>query len=121
MLDAEVVKADGSVVWASTEPDLLWALRGGGSGFCGKARAQDLLLLYETVTHMRIKTSGYKVRFSRLSVSSSDMDWAHSHPYQRAAGASKGTFCLHVDYRGRQAIDVSLRDEETHVEQNRRY
>ncbi|KAB8259403.1 FAD-binding domain-containing protein [Aspergillus pseudonomiae] len=33
MLDAKVVKYDGSVVWASTEPDLLWALRGGGGGF----------------------------------------------------------------------------------------
>ncbi|KAE8139932.1 FAD-binding domain-containing protein [Aspergillus pseudotamarii] len=33
MLDAKVVKYDGSVVWASREPQLLWALRGGGGGF----------------------------------------------------------------------------------------
>ncbi|KAL2834698.1 FAD binding domain-containing protein [Aspergillus pseudoustus] len=33
MLDAKVVKYDGSVVWASSEPELLWALRGGGGGF----------------------------------------------------------------------------------------
>ncbi|KAL4965550.1 FAD-binding oxidoreductase [Aspergillus stella-maris] len=37
LLDAQVVKYDGSVVWASQEPDggsgLLWALRGGGGGF----------------------------------------------------------------------------------------
>ncbi|EXJ64789.1 hypothetical protein A1O7_01127 [Cladophialophora yegresii CBS 114405] len=33
LLDAQVVKMDGSVVWASSEPDLLWALRGGGGGF----------------------------------------------------------------------------------------
>ncbi|PLB44948.1 FAD-binding domain-containing protein [Aspergillus steynii IBT 23096] len=33
MLDAKVVKYDGSVVWASAEPELLWALRGGGGGF----------------------------------------------------------------------------------------
>ncbi|PSN59824.1 FAD-binding domain-containing protein [Corynespora cassiicola Philippines] len=32
-LDAEVVKYDGSVVLASSEPELLWALRGGGGGF----------------------------------------------------------------------------------------
>ncbi|KIX00110.1 uncharacterized protein Z518_10247 [Rhinocladiella mackenziei CBS 650.93] len=33
MLDAQVVKMDGSVTWAGEEPDLLWALRGGGGGF----------------------------------------------------------------------------------------
>jgi hypothetical protein len=33
MLDCQVVKLDGSVVWASTEPDLLWALRGTETGF----------------------------------------------------------------------------------------
>lgn len=35
MLDAQVVKLDGQVVWASTEPDLLWALRGAGGSFGG--------------------------------------------------------------------------------------
>ncbi|KAL3491868.1 FAD binding domain-containing protein [Aspergillus germanicus] len=34
MLDAKVVKYNGSIVWASSEPELLWALRGGGGGFC---------------------------------------------------------------------------------------
>jgi FAD/FMN-containing dehydrogenase len=33
LLDAQVVKLDGSVIWASTEPDLMWALRGGGGSF----------------------------------------------------------------------------------------
>ena len=33
LLDAQVVKMDGSIVWASHEPDLIWALRGGGGGF----------------------------------------------------------------------------------------
>ncbi|KAF6812124.1 cysteine desulfurase [Colletotrichum plurivorum] len=36
-LDAEVVKYDGSVVMASQEPELLWALRGSGGGFGGNA------------------------------------------------------------------------------------
>lgn len=36
MLDAQVVKVDGSVVWASEEPDLLWGLRGAQLGLGGK-------------------------------------------------------------------------------------
>lgn len=35
MLDAQVVKLDGQVAWASAEPDLLWALRGAGGSFGG--------------------------------------------------------------------------------------
>jgi len=33
LLDVQVIKLDGSVLWASDEPELLWALRGGGGGF----------------------------------------------------------------------------------------
>lgn len=33
MLDAEIVLMDGTIKWASSDPDLLWALRGGGGGF----------------------------------------------------------------------------------------
>ncbi|KAF2017337.1 cysteine desulfurase [Aaosphaeria arxii CBS 175.79] len=33
MLDAEIVLMDGSVLWASSDPELLWALRGGGGVF----------------------------------------------------------------------------------------
>jgi len=36
MLDAQVVKLDGSVLWASEDPDLIWALRGAGASFGGK-------------------------------------------------------------------------------------
>lgn len=32
-LDAQVVKLDGKVIWASEEPELLFALRGGGHEF----------------------------------------------------------------------------------------
>ncbi|KIX92942.1 uncharacterized protein Z520_11418 [Fonsecaea multimorphosa CBS 102226] len=34
MVDAEVVTLDGTVLWASQEPSLLWALRGAGASFC---------------------------------------------------------------------------------------
>ena len=34
LLDAEVVKVDGTVLWASEDPDLLFALRG-AYGFAG--------------------------------------------------------------------------------------
>ncbi|KAK5106680.1 hypothetical protein LTS08_000801 [Lithohypha guttulata] len=33
LLDARVVTADGRVFWASTDPDLFWAMRGTESGF----------------------------------------------------------------------------------------
>lgn len=33
MLDAQIVLMDGSVLWASSDPELLWALRGGGGRF----------------------------------------------------------------------------------------
>lgn len=43
MLDAQVVKLDGQVIWASAEPDLLWALRGAGGSFGGKYGSIELL------------------------------------------------------------------------------
>lgn len=50
MLDAQVVKYDGSVVWASTEPELLWALRGGGGGFGGNTPEQPSINIRDTDT-----------------------------------------------------------------------
>ena len=36
MLDAQVVKLDGTATWASVEPELLWALRGTEGSFASQ-------------------------------------------------------------------------------------
>ena len=35
LLDAHLVLSSGKSIWASQDPDLLWAMRGGGGNFGG--------------------------------------------------------------------------------------
>jgi FAD/FMN-containing dehydrogenase len=58
MLDAQVVKLDGSVVWASEEPDLLWALRGAVPGLGG----QTLRLLFKKNANKSEVVTSFKFR-----------------------------------------------------------
>lgn len=50
LLDAQVVKLDGTVKWASEEPDLLWALRGTIMDFAGTSLIH-IVSASESLTH----------------------------------------------------------------------
>ena len=70
MLDAQVVKMNGQVLWASKEPDPLWALRRGGDfvGAFGKSwlnvGCSNELTVPEN--RRRSKTEGLPVSFINL-------------------------------------------------------
>ncbi|KAM0330557.1 hypothetical protein ACHAQA_003504 [Verticillium albo-atrum] len=51
-VDAEVVKYDGTVVMASAEPDLLWALRGSGGGFGSELNPFILATLHRKLGYL---------------------------------------------------------------------
>ena len=50
LLDMQIVLGDGRILWASEEPELMWALRGGGGNFGGK-------LQHSTACHSRVGTN----------------------------------------------------------------
>lgn len=68
MLDAQVVKLDGQVVWASAEPDLLWALRGAGGSFGGTYGFKDQLSFLRSLCPAPGGVSGTKLTRQKLVV-----------------------------------------------------
>jgi cysteine desulfurase len=66
MLDAQVVKTDGTILWASEDPDLLWALRGTGCSFGGKLyhllRLSCIIPFLKKLTFMSFVESGNKIQ-----------------------------------------------------------
>ena len=85
MLDAQVVKLDGQVVWASAEPDLLWALRGAGGSFGGKCGSLTgfvalELLISQLERHFRMVANKPTIsrdsfQATRLPLHSVDICW----------------------------------------------
>lgn len=80
MLDAQIVKINGDITWASEEPDILWALRGGGGGFAGNIHRSC------SVSKLTKDNSGYCVQAEGLQVSYVDLQWAYNL-------SSRSTFC----------------------------
>ncbi|KAK5126121.1 hypothetical protein LTR85_011476 [Meristemomyces frigidus] len=72
LLDMQVVLGNGRVLWASEEPDLLWALRGGGGNF-------------GVVTALKLKARPYtdKIFSGVLAI-----------PYSSLAACSKGVAAM---------------------------
>lgn len=75
MLDAEVVKHDDLVIWASSEPELLWSLCGGGSGFAGMYQHHISTFLQ----HDLIQYNRHTIHPPRLPVFPKHL--GRSHPY----------------------------------------
>lgn len=66
LLDAQVVLHDGRVLWASEEPDLMWALRGGGGNFGGQLIQSNTATMQltecEVVTALKFRARPYPPR-----------------------------------------------------------
>lgn len=76
MLDAQVVKLDGSVVWASAEPDLLWGLRGAYIGVGGKSINQRQC---SNPMLICLRGSRHEVQTAGTQVSPEHLGRAHHH------------------------------------------
>lgn len=86
LLDVRIILQDGRALWASEEPDLLWALRGGGGNF-------------GAVSQLRLQTHTYENKiWSGMVHVPSDPDTLHkvSHAVSVFAKKKDAKMALHV-------------------------
>lgn len=89
MLDAEIVKLDGSVVWASQEPELLWGLRGAQLGLGGKYSGYSPVMLFVA----KAIRSGHKFQIASTQVSTRDLGRRHYGTQKQRNGVCLWSCC----------------------------
>ena len=119
LLDAQVVKLDGQVVWAAEEePDLLWALRGAGGSFGGTSvfyrpiRLPQILCFSPTEARLEVANAPTYSRDSfqaaSLPLHAVDICRSNLSPKEVAARNCARSCRLHAALARRKTRHVSL-------------